>query len=298
MTSSTGPSSATGASSPAEWPDPKPWWTSWRPWAPGSWSRCGPRSACCRRTTSPCSSGYLRSPAKRDCPDHADWPDRGSRVRAAGFRSTTPPTRTPPLPWEQLRANYYGDGIKVFWLDACEPEIRPGHVDNLRLAAGPGPEVINRYPPTMPAPSTRAWHLSGETEVVSLSARHGPGGQRGRGTCGRATSRPLGSRSAQVRAGLNMAHLGHPMVDDRHRRVPGGDPSPAYGELIVRWFQYGVWCPLFQAARRPLAPAPLSQTMSGGPNEVWSYGEEVVRILAGVAGSADASSLTCRAGWP
>ncbi len=38
--------------------------------------------------------------------------------------------------WEQIRKNYYDLGIRVLWLDACEPEIYPMHHDNLRYAAG------------------------------------------------------------------------------------------------------------------------------------------------------------------
>ena len=60
------------------------------------------------------------------------------------YDSTSPDARE--FVWEQLRDNYYRYGIKIFWLDACEPELKPAHVDNLRLAIGPGPEVLNRYP--------------------------------------------------------------------------------------------------------------------------------------------------------
>jgi len=27
--------------------------------------------------------------------------------------------------WEQIREGYYKHGIKVWWLDACEPEVDP-----------------------------------------------------------------------------------------------------------------------------------------------------------------------------
>lgn len=66
--------------------------------------------------------------------------------------------------------------------------------------------------------------------------------------------------------------------------------SPAYRELLVRWFQWGTFCPVFrlhgyrrrrssdQAVLKPAADA-SEAVVSGGPNEVWSYGEEAYRIL-------------------
>jgi alpha-D-xyloside xylohydrolase len=47
---------------------------------------------------------------------------------------------------------------------------------------------------------------------------------------------------------------------------------------VVRWFQYGTFCPLFRlhGFREPTTWIP---TLQGGPNEVWSYGEEVYEIL-------------------
>ena len=46
----------------------------------------------------------------------------------------------------------------------------------------------------------------------------------------------------------------------------------------MRWFQYGAFCPLFRlhGFRIPNTRVP---TLQGGPNEVWSFGEEVYGIL-------------------
>jgi alpha-D-xyloside xylohydrolase len=48
---------------------------------------------------------------------------------------------------------------------------------------------------------------------------------------------------------------------------------------MVRWFQYGVFCPLFRlhGDREPRTPTGHDQT--GGPNEVWSYGDEAYEIM-------------------
>lgn len=85
----------------------------------------------------------------------------------------------------------------------------------------------------------------------------------------------------QVVAGLNMAIAGIPWWTTDIGGFHGGDPeSSSFRELIVRWFQYGVFCPVFRLhgdRMRRHAPAGASGgglCGSGGPNEVWSYGDE------------------------
>ena len=53
-----------------------------------------------------------------------------------------------------------------------------------------------------------------------------------------------------------------------------------FRELIVRWFQYGVFCPLFRlhGVRQPLNGLYGAQS-SGADNEVWSFGEEAYAII-------------------
>jgi alpha-D-xyloside xylohydrolase len=50
---------------------------------------------------------------------------------------------------------------------------------------------------------------------------------------------------------------------------------------LVRWFQYGVFCPLTRLHGNRLPDSTMGAAMSGGPNEVWSFGEEVYQILSG-----------------
>ena len=65
----------------------------------------------------------------------------------------------------------------------------------------------------------------------------------------------------------------------------GGDPEdPAYRELFIRWFEWGTFCPVFRLhGNRKGKAAPGGEAegamFSGGPNEVWSYGEEAYGIL-------------------
>ena len=85
----------------------------------------------------------------------------------------------------------------------------------------------------------------------------------------------------QVRAGLNIAIAGIPWWTTDIGGFHGGDPhDPAYQELIARWFQYGVFCPLFRlhGDRQPRVPTGFA--MTGGPNEAWSYGDAAYQRIA------------------
>lgn len=62
--------------------------------------------------------------------------------------------------------------------------------------------------------------------------------------------------------------------------------DPAFRELLVRWFQFGAFCPVMRmhGDRQPSEPVTAAdgspRNFSGGPNELWSFGEDVYEILA------------------
>ena len=65
----------------------------------------------------------------------------------------------------------------------------------------------------------------------------------------------------------------------------GGDPTdPAFRELLVRWFEWGAFCPVMRlhGDRTPKKPrhgdAIGATCLSGADNEVWSFGEEAYGI--------------------
>jgi alpha-D-xyloside xylohydrolase len=127
-------------------------------------------------------------------------------------------------------------------------------------------------------------HAAGEHDVVSLMRSAWAGSQRwGAFLWSGDIPATFESLATQVRAGLNVGLSGIPWWSTDIGGFHGGDPgNPEYRELIVRWFQYGMWCPLFRLHGDRLPRSPLSQAMSGGPNEVWSYGDEVYAILADI----------------
>lgn len=65
----------------------------------------------------------------------------------------------------------------------------------------------------------------------------------------------------------------------------GGDPKdPDFRELLVRWFEYGTFCPVMRlhGDREPRQPqvgtTGGATCRSGAENEVWSFGKEAFEI--------------------
>ncbi|WP_394831171.1 hypothetical protein LVJ94_32135 [Pendulispora rubella] len=211
-------------------------------------------------------------------PHHAPWRDKGLRaeIPVAFYDSTNPRARQ--FIWSKIKRNYFDQGARVYWLDGCEPEIQPGHPHNLRFFAGPGAEVFNMYPLTHARAFHEGMNAAGDGEVVLLCRSAWAGSQRyGAALWSGDIASTWASLQAQVRAGLNIAISGIPWWTTDIGGFHGGDPESAeYRELMVRWFQYGVFCPLFRLHGFRNPRAPFGPEMTGGPNEVWSFGEDAL----------------------
>ncbi|HEY5397147.1 MAG TPA: TIM-barrel domain-containing protein [Trebonia sp.] len=198
----------------------------------------------------------------------------------AFYDPTNPATRE--YVWSLVERNYLSRGIRVFWLDACEPELNPGHPGNLSLYAGPGAEVASIYPRDNARLFAEGMANAGQEPTVLLCRSAWAGSQRyGAAVWSGDIPATWQSLRLQVRAGLNVAISGIPWWTTDIGGFHGGDPSdPAYQELIVRWFQYAVFCPLFRlhGDRQPRVPTGFE--MTGGPNEAWSYGDAAFPRIA------------------
>ena len=215
----------------------------------------------------------------------ATWPDKGISVPVdvAFYDATNPGARE--FVWSRVRDNYLRPyGIDVWWLDACEPELRPAFQGNLRYHAGPGLEVGNMYPREHARAFYEGMAAEGRAETVALVRSAWSGSQRyGAALWSGDIPATFASMRAQIRAGLNVAISGIPWWTMDIGGFHGGDPGdPEYRELIVRWFQFGAFCPIFRlhGNREPRMPFGLSQT--GGPNEPWSFGDEAYACITAV----------------
>jgi alpha-D-xyloside xylohydrolase len=198
----------------------------------------------------------------------------------AFYDPTNPRTRD--YVWDLIAANYLAVGIGVFWLDASEPELNPAQPGNLSLYAGPGAEVINIYPRENARLFAEGMARAGQEPTVLLCRSAWAGSQKyGAAVWSGDIPATWLSLHQQIRAGLSIAISGIPWWTTDIGGFHGGNPSdPAYQELMIRWFQFGVFCPLFRlhGDREPRTPTSSAQT--GGPNEVWSYGEQAYEIIA------------------
>jgi alpha-D-xyloside xylohydrolase len=220
--------------------------------------------------------------------------DKGMDVPlpVAVYDATNPRTRE--WVWSIIKDNYFDVGVRAWWLDACEPELNPGHVGNLSFFAGPGSEIACIYPRDNArifadgmAVAAASTGNPADAETVLL-CRSAWAGQQQYPAAVWSGDIPAtwDSLSAQVRAGLSIAVAGIPWWTTDIGGFHGGDPDDDnYRELMIRWFQFGAFCPLFRlhGNREPRAKT-TGWDMTGGPNEVWSYGPEALEIIAAVMG--------------
>lgn len=213
---------------------------------------------------------------------HADWPDKGidKTVQVAFYDATNPVARE--FVWSKIRENYLSLGIEVFWADACEPELKPGYSANLRYHAGPGLEVGNMYPRENSRMFHEGMHTEGRGEVVTLNRSAWAGSQRyGAILWSGDIFTDFETLRRQIPAGLNTALSGIPWWNTDIGGFHGGDPtSPEYREVMVRWFQFGAFSPIFRLHGVRSPATPFGPGMTGAPNEIWSYGEEAAEIMA------------------
>ena len=130
----------------------------------------------------------------------------------------------------------------------------------------------------------------GETEIVTLCRSAWAGSQRyGAVVWSGDIPSTFESLQIQVRAGLNIGLSGIPWWTTDIGGFFGGDPTHLISaSLIVRWFQYGAFCPVFRLHGYRLPTEP----MNGGPNEVWSFGDEATLSSTSFSSCASACAPT------
>ncbi len=186
-----------------------------------------------------------------------------------------------------LQENYGRHGIRTFWLDEAEPEFGVYDYDAYRTHLGPYLRVGNLYPQAFARAVFEGQRAAGETEIVNLVRCVWAGSQRfGALAWSGDISSTFEDMARQITAGIHMGVAGIPWFTTDIGGFHGGDTAdPAFGELLVRWFQLGAFSPVMRMhgdrlPQEPVTAADGSRRLrSGGPNEVWSYGEEVGSIL-------------------
>ncbi|MBE6753456.1 MAG: hypothetical protein E7559_03760 [Ruminococcaceae bacterium] len=189
--------------------------------------------------------------------------------------------------WNCIRENYYKYGIHNFWLDQSEPEVHPQQYDNLRYYLGNGGQMTMLYPYYYAKTFYDGLRSEGETDPVSLIRCAYPGIQKFGAVVwnGDIPSTWQALRESVV-SGLSMAVCGVPWWTTDIGGFHSGDPqTDDFKELIVRWFQFGLFSPVMRAHGVRIKPEgqkdrhPGLLEPAGGDNELWSFGERNYPIL-------------------
>ncbi len=219
--------------------------------------------------------------------------DRGNGLHMTWMGNTVFYDATHPgaqkFVWEKCRENYYKKGIRTFWLDEAEPEYGPYDFDNYRYYAGTALQCTNIYPLMYAKGFYDGLKSEGEKEVLSLVRCAWAGSQKyGVLTWSGDIHSSFRAMREQLQAGLNMCVAGIPWWTSDIGGFLGGDISDEkFRELLVRWFQWGAFCPVFRmhGERSPWYEREqefidgVRQLTSGQDNEVWSFGEDNYEIL-------------------
>ena len=189
--------------------------------------------------------------------------------------------------WEKCKQNYYDFGIRVFWLDEAEPEYGSYDFENFRYHLGSNLQIGNVYPQLFSRNFYDGLQACGQDNPVNLVRCAWAGSQRygalvwsGDVHCDWETFR------RQVCAGLSMGIAGIPWWTTDIGGFHGGHPEDeGFRELLIRWFQWGAFCPVMrlhgdrQPGKKLFHEDGRDALFTGCDNEVWSYGEEAYPIL-------------------
>jgi alpha-D-xyloside xylohydrolase len=239
-------------------------------------------------TVNPASENYqemhdlgLLAATERGSPVHLRIWDKGAAGHTfVSFYDATNPRARIYL-WDKARRGYYAHGIRAWWLDACEPEMLPEQPGNVRYHLGPGLEVGNIYPLMHAQAFHDGMRQEGEEEIITLCRSAWAGSQRyGAAVWSGDIDPSFGDLRRQIPAGLNIGLSGIPWWTTDIGGFRGGDAgSPSFRELMIRWFQFGVFQPIcrLHGAREPFSI--IDGEVSGAANEIWSFGEAVFVIL-------------------
>ncbi|MBS7174909.1 glycoside hydrolase family 31 protein [Massiliimalia timonensis] len=216
--------------------------------------------------------------------------DRGFRIgmdfqgNTIHYDATNPGARE--YVWQKAKKNYYDKGVKLFWLDEAEPEYTVYDFDNYRYYLGPNVQVGNWYPVMYAKTFFDGMQEQGQENILNLLRCAWAGSQKyGALVWSGDIHSSFSSLRNQFAAGLNMGLAGIPWWTTDIGGFHGGwVDDPNFHELLIRWFEYGTFCPVMRlhGDREPHKPqygtTGGATCVSGADNEVWSYSPEVLDI--------------------
>ena len=182
--------------------------------------------------------------------------------------------------WKHLMGVKFAEGWDAFWLDSSEPEIWNGQsdavLDHLQLSIGNGARYTNVFPLMHTGGVHDHWRKTSDRKRVFILTRSAFLGQQRNATTvwsGDIIGSWMTFRR-QISAGLNFQMSGLPYwtTDIAGYGWPyeRDTNDPDYQELYVRWYQYGVFCPILRTHGH----------RSNDANELFSYGPRAPILIA------------------
>lgn len=214
--------------------------------------------------------------------------DYGKRMHQLGNAAIMDPTNPDARKyvWSKIKKNYYEDGVRIFWLDEAEPEFTNYEYGNHRFYLGSDLEIGNIFPREYARMAYEGMEEEGQGNIVNLLRCAWAGSQKyGALVWSGDIDSSFRSLRSQLAAGLNMGLAGIPWWTTDIGGFHGGNIyDEDFKEVLVRWFEFGAFCPVFrlhgfrEPFKEPLGTTGGGTAISGAENEVWSYGEEVYEI--------------------
>ena len=171
--------------------------------------------------------------------------------------------------WSKWKTNYVDRGIKTFWLDPCDDFHDINDYDQVLYHIGPGVEANCYFPIAHQKNIYEGLVSSGENEVVTICRSSWAGSQRyGASPAAHDILSSFKHLREYMMAGLNLAMAGIPWgAAEIGGFVTDESESDRFHELMVRWYQYGVFTPIFRT--------------HGGrqKNEAWTIGGDSYRHI-------------------
>ena len=190
--------------------------------------------------------------------------------------------KTAKFVWDKVKQNYYSYGIRNFWLDEAEPEVHPQQFGHLKFHLGNGAQTAMLYPYYYSKMFYEGLKEVGEEKVISLTRAAYPGSQKyGSAVWNGDIMSTFEALRMSIKSGLSMAMCGIPWWNSDIGGFFSGDiESDYFRELVVRWFQFGLFSPIMRLHgsrsrsknHKPRHPGIIEP--SGGDNEIWCFGEE------------------------
>jgi len=189
---------------------------------------------------------------------------------------------------EFLRPRYFDQGVSAYWLDETDGE-GTGH--GYDTSYGPAVFSSNLWVNDYLAAFSEPIRAAGVSDPLVLTRGVWAGGQRhGVVLWSSDIWSSFESLASQVPQGVHASLSGIPWWTSDVGGYGCGytrpNDSPYMRELIVRWYQFGAFCPIFRTHGCRSAPSEPNTDQchpdqgSCGFNEVWSYGNETQKILA------------------